>query len=77
MKYLIWVAIAAIVWWVWSKRKAAERRQQAEVTPPPRAAERMVRCATCGVHLPESDALQHAGQHYCSPAHRDQAGSRD
>ena len=33
MKYLIWIAIAAIVWWVWSKRKAAERRQQAALVP--------------------------------------------
>lgn len=77
MKYLIWVAIAAILWWVWSKRKAAERPRQSDASPSPRAPERMVRCATCGVHLPESDALIHGGQHYCSPAHRDQAGARD
>lgn len=75
MKYLIWIALAAIVWWVWSKRKAAEVHRPTEV-PPPRAAERMVRCATCGVHLPESDALADAGRHYCSTAHRDQADAR-
>lgn len=77
MKYLIWIAVAAIIWWVWSKRKAAARRRQRDDSPQPRAPERMVRCANCGVHLPESDAVIHGGEHYCSAAHRDQAVSRD
>ena len=77
MKYLIWIALAAIIWWVWSKRKVAELSRHSDSAPPPRAPERMVICATCGVHLPESDALTRAGRHYCSPEHRDQAVTRD
>ena len=72
MKYLIWVAIVAIVWWVWSKRKSAEEARRAAAAPTPRGPERMVRCAACGVHLPESDALQAGDRHFCSAAHRDQ-----
>ena len=37
------------------------------------SAERMVACAQCGLHIPQSEALVRAGQPYCSPAHADQA----
>lgn len=30
-----------------------------------------VRCAHCGLFLPEADALAHGGRHYCSPEHRE------
>ncbi|MFM7011517.1 MAG: PP0621 family protein [Betaproteobacteria bacterium] len=32
-------------------------------------AEAMVRCAHCGVHLPESEAINKAGVSFCSQAH--------
>lgn len=31
-----------------------------------------VRCAQCGLFLPESDALLYKGRHYCSTEHRDE-----
>lgn len=33
-------------------------------------AERMVACAHCGLHVPESEAVEGAGQLFCCPAHR-------
>ena len=39
----------------------------------PRAPERMVACAHCGVHLPESEAIADDGRHYCCAAHRQDA----
>lgn len=33
------------------------------------AAEPMVRCAHCGIHLPRSEALMKNGQTWCSDAH--------
>lgn len=33
--------------------------------------ELMVKCAHCGVHLPQSDAVSAGALHYCSGAHRD------
>ena len=29
----------------------------------------MVACAYCGLHLPESDAIQKDGKHYCCEEH--------
>ena len=55
MKYLLWLGVIAVVWWVWSKRQAAGSARPARKTPPdapPKAApeaEQMVRCAHCGV----------------------------
>lgn len=42
-------------------------------TPPPPpgvTAERMVECAHCGLHVPESEAVSAAGRSFCSDAHR-------
>ena len=36
----------------------------------------MVRCAHCGIHIPENEALHKDGRAYCSEAHRD-AGPDD
>lgn len=41
----------------------------------PRAPERMVACARCGVHLPESEALEDAGRRYCCEEHRRLGGA--
>ncbi|MDE2089725.1 MAG: hypothetical protein KGJ12_06875 [Gammaproteobacteria bacterium] len=31
---------------------------------------KMVRCARCGLHVPENEALHASGRHYCSEQHR-------
>lgn len=33
----------------------------------------MVRCAVCGLHVPEVEALRRHDQYFCSAEHRDQA----
>jgi uncharacterized protein len=85
MKYLLWLGVIAVVWWVWSKRQAAGSARPARKTPPdapPKAApeaEQMVRCAHCGVYLPASDSLAKDGDFYCCAAHQaagPAAGSR-
>lgn len=70
MKYLLWLAIIAVVWWLWSKRKAAA---DLPAQPDDRQPERMVTCAHCGVHLPVSEGIVDEGQTYCCEAHREQA----
>ena len=72
MKYLIVLAVIAVVYALWrSQRGAAARRGD---TPRPRIAppQDMVRCAQCGVHLPQGEALWKDGRSYCCNAHRDQ-----
>lgn len=34
---------------------------------------RMVQCAICGIYVPEHEALEQNGRHYCSREHRDAA----
>ena len=65
LKYLLLLILALVVWWAWKKR--AELPPAADTPPLP---ERMVRCAQCGVHLPESDALADGDRHFCNEAHR-------
>ncbi len=38
--------------------------------PPAGKDERMVKCAYCGLHIPESEAVQADGNSYCSVEHR-------
>jgi len=37
---------------------------------------RMVPCSYCGVHVPESDAVLHAGKFYCCDDHRAQGEAK-
>lgn len=69
IRLIFWIAIVFAVLWLWRKIKP---------TPRPSAqagAEQallMVRCAQCGVHLPQTRALSRAPHWYCSQAHLDQ-----
>lgn len=66
------LVIAAVVWlaYVLFKRWLAEK-QSPRRGEEPRSQERMVKCAYCGVHVPESQALRNGNHSYCSPEHRD------
>ncbi|MBL8431321.1 MAG: hypothetical protein J0M01_02625 [Dechloromonas sp.] len=67
MKYLLLIALVAAIWWVWKKRA----QRPAPRTPGgARDPERMVVCAHCGVHLPQSDSIAANGAHFCCEAHR-------
>ena len=72
MKYLLVLVVVVIVLWLTlrSHRKTpappGARRAARRGEP-----DRMVACAHCGVHLPQSDALSDAGgRPYCSDPHR-------
>jgi uncharacterized protein len=67
MKYLLLVAIVAVIWLALKKRPPRSGRQP---TPATRDPERMVVCAHCGVHLPESESVSENGASFCSDAHR-------
>lgn len=71
MKFLLLLALAGVVWWAWSTRSAGRPREPQLRRPP--APEKMVTCARCGVHLPESEAVLANGRIYCCEAHRAEA----
>jgi uncharacterized protein len=51
-------------------------RRQAPKQDASTAAEEMVRCAQCGVHLPKSESVRAGDNYYCSDAHRLEHSSR-
>jgi len=72
MKFLLFVIMLAVIWWIWSKKK--RRPQQPVIKEHP--VEKMVVCAHCQLHLPESDSLSAGQQFYCCEAHRQAGGAK-
>lgn len=74
MKYLLLLAVIALV--LWAMRRASLPPPPPPAPPPPRPPEppqleAMVRCSHCGLHLPSSEAvLGLDGKPYCCPMHR-------
>jgi uncharacterized protein len=67
---LLTLGIAALVWLL---RRAfvsdADRGQRGERESEDDAADELVRCAHCGVHVPRIDAQTQDGRHFCSREH--------
>ena len=68
VRLLFWIAVIAAAVWFWRKFKSPAAKQQ---RPAPDAA-LMVRCAHCGVHLPQDRALSSRQAWYCTQAHLEQ-----
>jgi uncharacterized protein len=71
------IAIAAIFWLLYrliltllSKAKPPAARHA-----PPAGGDTMVRCAHCGLHIPQEEALTRGEQYYCCEEHRDATDS--
>lgn len=73
MKYLL-LALLAYLAWRWYVAQRTKDEPAVQASPPPQAtdaAEKMVSCAHCGIHLPQSEALAGQGAlHFCSDEHR-------
>ncbi|MDE2394686.1 MAG: hypothetical protein KGL43_11920 [Burkholderiales bacterium] len=69
MKFIVVVVVVGFVLWLMGRRRpSAPPRGRA---PPLAGPLPMLRCAHCGLHLPESEAaFDVAGRAYCSAAHR-------
>lgn len=73
---LLFVLILIGVWWL--RRAFTPKSPRGGKTAGRAAAgqqgddgmERMLECAHCGVHVPESEGVSEAGRFYCSEAHR-------
>ena len=71
MKYLLLFVVLAVIWSIWKKRN--QSADPAESKQPDPAPEKMLLCAHCGVHLPESEGVLDGERVYCCAAHRDAA----
>jgi uncharacterized protein len=71
---LILLLFLALVAYLLLKGSKAPSRPGKHKVASDRPAERMVECAHCGVHLPESESLSVGGKHFCSEEHRRLAG---
>jgi uncharacterized protein len=80
VRALLWLLIGLAVYllirkWQRERDMASAEAQRAATPRRPGATnaaapDRMLRCAHCGLHLPESEALRGAdGRDYCGPAH--------
>ena len=73
VRLLFWIAVIAAAFWLWRKFKATNNACSS--TPPQETTLKMVRCAHCGVHLPNDRALHRGNEWYCSTAHLEQGPS--
>ncbi|WP_305829047.1 PP0621 family protein [Pseudomonas aeruginosa] len=65
-RLLFWIALIAIAFWLWRRFTRPTPRQQQRPQDEPGASP-MVRCAHCGVHVPQANALAHE-QRWGAPA---------
>jgi len=75
MKYLLWIGLFLIIYWI--LRISGNRRNRTPSPPTARAPEEMVSCAYCGVHLPVSESLRFSDRHYCCAEHHQAAQDRN
>ena len=72
MKYLLVLIVVGVAFWLWRSGRKTDRET---IRPPKPASERlqpqvMLRCAHCGIHLPEAESTPGRQGVYCSVAHR-------
>ncbi|MEO7621909.1 MAG: PP0621 family protein [Gallionella sp.] len=65
-RLLLLIAIVIVVYWVFRSYRKGNTPERNNV-----AAEDMVRCAQCGVHLPKGECIKADGLTFCCEEHRD------
>lgn len=69
---IVLAALAGLIWLLTRPRRLHTRNGERRTAA--REPETMVRCAHCGTHVPQADAVRGLQGWYCSTAHRDQHG---
>jgi uncharacterized protein len=65
---LILILIAVAILALRRLKRVSSRQQAGKKT----TTGHMVQCATCGLYLPEEEAISHQGKYFCSQSHRDE-----
>jgi len=69
------IAIALAIWIIWFFIRKSVMQAKAKLHKPKSSQvkssteDHIVKCETCGLHVPENTAFQKAGKFYCSPEH--------
>ena len=66
--FLLVIALLLVVWWLVSQRGKPADPGTRKASP--KVEERIVVCAQCHLHVPESESITHEGRHYCCDEHR-------
>lgn len=72
LKVLLFVLVLFAVYWVPRLLRQKNAARQGGASPSgrqPADAERMLPCASCGLHVPESDGVRRGEAFYCCEAH--------
>jgi len=67
-KIILLILALLLVYWVFSSRRKG--RQPVNDDKPEKMAEKIVVCAHCQLHVPESESVVFDGRHYCCEEHR-------
>ena len=70
MRFLLIVFVILLIAFLWRETRKPKVRDAAKKSKPAAKPQAMVRCAHCGLHVLEADAVAGARGVYCSEAHR-------
>ena len=70
MKFLLIFFVILLIAFQWRQLRKSKVQEAAKKNKPAAKPQAMVRCAHCGLHLLEADAVPGARGLYCSEAHR-------
>lgn len=65
------IILALVIWLIYRMVRHMLAKPRAEQPSRPQVGTDMVRCAHCGIHIPDNEALYRDGQPYCSEEHRE------
>ena len=72
MRFLLILLLVLLAAWWWRQKKR-EKTAAPPTEQVPKAVP-MVHCQTCGLHLPQTDAIASQGVYFCSTEHQQRVG---
>ncbi len=71
MKAILLIIVVLLIYWVfWGRQRGGSGGAATDRSAPPASPEKMVVCAHCKLHVPESECVSADGRHYCCEEHR-------
>jgi len=77
LRIIFVLAALAVIALIVRKLLASSEQQSRTEKKAPKPLTDMVRCETCGVHLPVNEAIKQGAHHFCSLEHKDQYSDKD